>query len=71
MFKLTCANEEFLKICKDRIVFTKNNVRYHGSNCYILETRSKKDILSIRDYLYYNDNLFSLKRKRDKFFSIN
>lgn len=71
MFKITCANKQFLHVCKEKLKYTKNNVRYHGNNCYILETRNKKDILQIRDYLYYNDDIFSLKRKKDKFFLIS
>ena len=70
MFKITCANKEFLEVIKDKIKYIKNNVRYHGGNCYIIETRNKKDILQIRDYIYYNDSVFSLQRKKDKFFLI-
>lgn len=69
MFKLTCANQEFLEVCKTKLPMIKNSVRYHGSNCYILETRNRQDMFKIRDYLYY-DGAFALQRKRDKFFMI-
>ena len=70
MFKLTCANKDFLEVCKNKISIIRNNVRYHGSNCFILETRCKNDMISVRDYLYYDDKIFSLRRKKEKFFSI-
>lgn len=69
LFKLTCANKDFLIECRERFNNLGSDIRYHGSNCYTWQVQSKKDILSIKN-LFYKNNNFTLDRKKQIFFDI-
>ncbi len=58
-------------ILKDAGVITKlsNNIidmNKYGENIYHLRITRKKDVQSFHDYIYYNNEVFRLKRKYDK-----
>ena len=64
-----CSNEKFLQALKNYIFLLKDFYVYKTQSCYKLHSEKLSTILNLRAALY-DDAEFSLKRKRDRFFSI-
>ena len=78
-FHIVSCNEEILKKIKEElstkanVIFTKSSLHKKYTGCkkaYELETSTLSNIMKIYDYFYYNENIFYMKRKYDKFLEL-
>lgn len=78
-FHIVSCNEKILKQIKEElsikanVIFTENSLhrKYTGCNeIYELETSTLSNIMKIYDYFYYNENIFYMKRKYNKFLEL-